>query len=116
MSGPNPGKPCIFPFKYNGKTYNGCEKDHEDGTKTWCSTKVDSKGHHVPGQNEYGHCGKNCPKQGPTKPSNQELTTSELLSLYSIYIQDKSFNFVKRQAHVSIHFLNSIDSLRLFGN
>ena len=44
VSGPNPGKPCIFPFKYNGKTYNGCEKDHEDETKTWCSTKVDSKG------------------------------------------------------------------------
>ena len=71
----------------------------------------------MPGQNEYGHCGKNCPKQGPTKPSNQEL--SELLSsrtIYSIYIQVKSFNSVERLAHASIHFLNSIDSLRLFGN
>ena len=51
----------------------------------------------MPGQNEYGHCGKNCPKQGPTKPSNQEL--SELLSsrtIYSIYIQVKSFNSVER--------------------
>ena len=51
----------------------------------------------MPGQNEYGHCGKNCPKQGPTKPSNQEL--SELLfsrTIYSIYNQVKSFNSVER--------------------
>ena len=76
ISGPNPGKPCIFPFKYNGTIFNGCERDHEDRTKTWCSTKVDSKGNHIPNQNEYGHCGKNCPKQ----TQNQQSSTNQALS------------------------------------
>ena len=38
----------------------------------------------MPGQNEYGHCGKTCPKQGPTKPPKQGL--SELLSSRTLYV------------------------------
>ena len=35
--------------------------DPDDGTKHWCSTKVDSSGNHIVNQNEYGYCSKNCP-------------------------------------------------------
>ena len=73
VSGPNPGKLRIFPFKFNGKTYNGCETDPDDRTKTWCSTKVDSRGNHITGQNEYGHCGINCPRH---TVKNQALSKS----------------------------------------
>ena len=63
VSGPNPGKPCVFPFRYQNKVYTGCDTDPDDSTKTWCSTKTDKNGRHVTGQNEYGHCGINCPRQ-----------------------------------------------------
>jgi len=32
-SGPN--KPCIFPFIFEGKTYQGCPRDLKEPTKTW---------------------------------------------------------------------------------
>jgi hypothetical protein len=61
-SGPSgTGKDCILPFKHNGKTFTGCPVDPVDPTKRWCSTKVDSTGNHVKGQNEFGHCATNCP-------------------------------------------------------
>jgi len=61
VGGPNPGRDCVFPFKWNGKVHNGCPIDSNDKTKRWCSTKVDSNGNHVPSQNEYGYCGAFCP-------------------------------------------------------
>ena len=62
ISGPNPNKKCIFPFKHAGKTYFGCPIDPEDKTKRWCSTQVDSGGNHVTNKGQYGHCATNCPQ------------------------------------------------------
>ena len=39
----------------------GCPIDHEDNSKRWCSTKVDSNGNHIANQNEYGYCADDCP-------------------------------------------------------
>jgi len=61
VGGPNPGKPCKFPFKWNGKTYSGCPIDTEHKSKRWCSTKVDSYGNHVTHQSQYGYCSNSCP-------------------------------------------------------
>ena len=82
VGGPNPGKPCVFPFKWNGKTYTGkfnvkstfwciffslflvfpgCPIDADHKSKRWCSTKVDYNGNHVVKQNQYGHCSSSCP-------------------------------------------------------
>ena len=58
--GPKVGRKCIFPFKFEGKTYHGCPVFEEDDMR-WCSTEVDSDGNHVLGQNAYGTCAKNCP-------------------------------------------------------
>ena len=69
VSGPNPGRDCIFPFKWNGQTFNSCPVDSDDKSKWWCSTKVDSNGNHVPNQNEYGHCGSSCPAHIDTSQS-----------------------------------------------
>ena len=38
--GPDVGSPCIFPFIFNGVTYNQCAED-QDGK--WCSTQVHHK-------------------------------------------------------------------------
>ena len=40
----------------------GCLVDHEDNSKRWCSTKVDSNNNHIANQNEYGYCEDDCPK------------------------------------------------------
>ena len=56
ISGPETGKPCIFPFLYKGVIYDECTNmDHD---QKWCSTKVYSAGTHVDGK--YGHCGNDC--------------------------------------------------------
>ena len=55
-SGPETGKPCAFPFTYQGKTYEKCtEIDHD---QLWCSTEVDHNGVHVRGK--WGYCDNEC--------------------------------------------------------
>jgi len=56
VAGPRPNRPCIFPFKYQGKTYTGCTSAIID--QLWCSTKTTSNGDHI--QGEYGLCSNNC--------------------------------------------------------
>ena len=72
-SGPNPRKRCIFPFHFNGKTYNGCAKHPKDNNnELWCSTKVDRNGNHVVGQNQYGYCNKFCPSDNSGSGGTQQ--------------------------------------------
>jgi hypothetical protein len=35
VGGPDPNKPCVFPFKHNGQTYFGCPVDPDDASKRW---------------------------------------------------------------------------------
>ena len=53
--------PCIFPFEYDGETFEVCALD-ESGF--WCSTKVDSFGRHIGGEGHWGTCGLECPFPG----------------------------------------------------
>ena len=69
MSGPNPNKPCVFPFQYHGMTFNNCTNYDGADNKAWCATKVDGSGNHFYGGDEYdqenwGNCGPNCPISG----------------------------------------------------
>lgn len=57
----NPGAKCVFPFKFKGKTYNGCPPDLANPGRGWCSTQTDSNGNHVSGQGNYGFCENSCP-------------------------------------------------------
>ena len=56
---------CKFPFKVQGKTYHSCTYDsaHRTNYRPWCSTKVDKKGFHVKGGDNWGVCADadNCP-------------------------------------------------------
>merc|ERR1712241_1157547 len=65
VSGPGANKPCIFPFRYNGVSYNTCTLVSADENKPWCSTLVDENNNHVPGGGHYGECGPKCPLCGP---------------------------------------------------
>ena len=55
-SGPETGKPCAFPFTYQGKTYEKCTEIDND--QLWCSTMVDPNGIHVRGR--WGNCDHEC--------------------------------------------------------
>ena len=50
ISGPSKNKPCIFPFKYNGKTFHHCTNEHANFF--WCATKTDSNMY----MTKYGEC------------------------------------------------------------
>ena len=72
-------KPCQFPFKWNGETYDGCTnrtEKHENGGYSygnpWCSTKKDpiTNEHVQNGTNGfYGDCiSEFCPSLGKYLP------------------------------------------------
>merc|ERR1712241_1142049 len=48
-TGPNPNKPCIFPFHYRNMTFNACTWYDADSAP-WCATKVDDSGNHFFGE------------------------------------------------------------------
>ena len=43
LCGSTPG--CVFPFTYNGNTYNTCA--YANGNTPWCSSQVDGFGRHI---------------------------------------------------------------------
>lgn len=45
---------CVFPFVFEGKTYNMCTKQHDASRAAWCSTKTNSMSEHV--QGNWGYC------------------------------------------------------------
>ena len=54
--GNQPNRSCVFPFSFEGTVYEGCIIVGDD--TSWCSTEVDSDGHHVGG--EWGYCAAGC--------------------------------------------------------
>jgi len=55
-----PNVPCVFPFIYKGKTYNGCTQDSDPDGKQWCATKVDEFDFYIEKSGEYGYCSEEC--------------------------------------------------------
>ena len=68
-----PKKQCQFPFKYDGKTFNGCidftvkKNGNHRPVKPWCSTKVNElTREHIRGKGYFGDCDNTpqCPNVG----------------------------------------------------
>ena len=49
-------KPCIFPFKYQGKEHNSCIVSNKN---FWCATELKSNGNYK----KWANCGENCPRE-----------------------------------------------------
>ena len=63
VSGTDPGKTCVFPFRFKGVLYNACtfEGNAPEDTKPWCSTLNDSNDDAVVGEGYWGFCDASCP-------------------------------------------------------
>ena len=73
VSGPDPFKQCIFPFRHAGVVYNKCTTVGLD--QPWCSTLTTSGGDHVSGKGKYGICPLSCP--GVERTLNQTCNEGE---------------------------------------
>lgn len=79
VGGEEVGVACIFPWIYEGKSYNGCKVGYKDDPDTvWCSTTVDSEGVYqkINKKTKFGLCSENC----PTDPGTMVQQTSECKS------------------------------------
>ncbi len=56
----NKTKPCVFPFKFKNRTYNGCTNIDNPNSLTWCPTKVHDNGKHFSSDGFWGECSGNC--------------------------------------------------------
>jgi len=54
------GKPCVFPFTFEGKVHNGCIQKWTD-VYAWCPTQVDQNGTYVKNSGNWDNCDSNCP-------------------------------------------------------
>jgi len=52
-------RPCIFPFKFKGKTYNQCTTDESENGKPRCAYKVNKQGKIANGK--WAECEPGCP-------------------------------------------------------
>ena len=87
-----------------GTVYTSCTADHDPGAELWCSTRVDTRGEHVPNGGHWGFCGDTC--QGHAGDTHAEIQLvsndideGELLRLFSairyVCLHDLSLENVK---------------------
>merc|ERR1712158_244392 len=55
----NTKKNCVFPFSYEGVTYNKCTNAGSENGAAWCATEVDANGEVV--RNTWEDCEEGCP-------------------------------------------------------
>ena len=51
----NPSSQCMFPFNFDGQTFNECLRDFETGNY-WCPTTLDENGEYISNEGNWGFC------------------------------------------------------------
>jgi hypothetical protein len=82
--GEDPGKPCVFPFEFGGKSFDQCTWQRAGDDKAWCSTQVDSHGVLIIGK--WGHCGAQCPITRDDRCSSRAVKVLTQGIIYSVKI------------------------------
>ena len=70
-------EPCVFPFRYNGQTFDRCTGTDASGNAVWCATEVDKDGDVIEGR--WGDCNEGCP--GASECININTGTYEMWAL-----------------------------------
>lgn len=73
---------CIFPFKYQEITYNGCTTNHSDNGDRWCAFEVDEAGVVLDGK--WGDCNDACPHDGEGEEGSGGAPSCDESSLFNI--------------------------------
>ena len=83
-------KPCVIPFWFNGKDYNGCTNVNSDdiGNNYWCATVATSENDKEDFDIEYGVCPLTCKRHNGTNWFNIDLI------LRQIYVSAKIELFI----------------------
>ena len=58
LEGPQKYKDCVYPFIYNGLSYDYCAPREDDKGKTFCATKTDPD--HQLIKDQFGFCDSDC--------------------------------------------------------
>jgi hypothetical protein len=63
---PHAGVACVFPFTYQGRTYDACTMDVDGraNARAWCPTKTDVNGNAMRSTGHWGYCPETCPVHG----------------------------------------------------
>merc|ERR550514_1594109 len=62
----DPDTACLFPFKFKGRTYEGCTTDDDELGRAWCATSRDRHGQLEKGK--WGYCSRPNSKACTRKP------------------------------------------------
>ena len=78
VGGADPGKPCVFPFTFEGVTYTECTTagNAPGDLSLWCSTLTYVNGTHVGGQGKWGNCNTTCQGNAPTTSTTTATTVT----------------------------------------
>ena len=69
--GRDPGKVCVFPFRWRGIMFYGCTREGRDGE--WCPTEIHG-GNMTTVDGRWGYCGQGCgDMQKPAQAYSQDL-------------------------------------------
>ena len=71
----SPNQRCMLPFRFDGRLTQECLPGREG--KRWCSTKVDDRQEHIPGDGNWGYCSPSCNGSIISVQSEKGATFSE---------------------------------------
>ena len=74
-----------------GTVYTSCTADHDPGAELWCSTRVDTRGEHVPNGGHWGFCGDTCQGHAGDTHAEIQLVSNDidegkLVIMWCIYV------------------------------
>ena len=101
------GKKCVFPFVYNGNTYNGCTIDESVDDLAWCATGVDRNRKVY--DEAWGDCKSGCPGYGGNE--NIFLIISYFIDFFYCSILSflfSDYNYLPIRTYLSV-FLDKIN-------
>ena len=112
--GPDPNKPCVFPFIDRGISHSKCTSGASD-LQQWCPTEVDRNGHYI--DEKWGNCDSNCETGNTSFVSlNQVVLDSwickdiiKILLMSDKYTMQSKLNLLTLDFFIDLSIFNFVD-------